>query len=93
MEGPDKLSPPEKKVVQGIWETRHPVPKPKTGQRSKRDKETGQTMEVNGEPYGTNPLRGGDHKSIRGFVDSKSRGGIATPRLLLVLPHAWYCYP
>jgi hypothetical protein len=54
--GARQTAPPEKKVVQGIWETRHPVPNPKTGQRSKRDKETtAQTIEVNGEPYGTNP--------------------------------------
>jgi hypothetical protein len=49
-EGPDKL-PPEKEAVQGIWGNRTQVQNPKTGQWIKRDKETGQIMEVKEEPY------------------------------------------
>ena len=49
-EGPDKL-PPEKEVVQEIWGNRTQFQNLKTGQWIKRDKETGQIMEVKEEPY------------------------------------------
>ena len=49
-EGPDKL-PPEKEAVQVIWGNRTQFQNPKTGQGIKRDKETGQIMEVKEEPY------------------------------------------
>ncbi len=49
-EGPDKL-PPEKEVVQGFWGNRTQFYTPETGQWAKRDKETGQIMEVKDEPY------------------------------------------
>ena len=49
-EGPDKL-PPEKEVVQGFWGNRTQFQNPETGQWAKRDKETGQIMEVKDEPY------------------------------------------
>ena len=49
-EGPDKL-PPEKEVVQGFWGNRTQFQNPETGRWAKRDKETGQIMEVKDEPY------------------------------------------
>jgi hypothetical protein len=49
-EGPDKL-PPEKEIVQGFWGNRTQFQNPETGQWAKRDRETGQLMEVKDEPY------------------------------------------
>ncbi len=49
-EGTDKL-PLEKEVVQGFWGNRTQFQNPKTGHWVKRDKETGQIMEVKDEPY------------------------------------------
>ncbi len=49
-EGSDKL-PPEKEVVQGFWGNRTQFQNPETSQWAKRDKETGQIMEVKDEPY------------------------------------------
>ncbi len=48
--GPDKL-PPEKEAVQGLWGKRTQFQNPTTGQWVKRDKETGQIMEVKDKPY------------------------------------------
>ena len=48
--GADKL-PPEKEVVQGFWGNRTQFQNPKTGRWAKRDKETGQILEVKDEPY------------------------------------------
>ncbi len=43
--------PPEKEAVQGLWGNRTQFQNPTTGQWIKRDKETGQIMEVKDEPY------------------------------------------
>ncbi len=43
--------PPEKEAVQGFWGNRIQFQNPKTGRWAKRDKETGQIMEVKDEPY------------------------------------------
>ena len=55
-EGPDKL-PPEKEVVQGFWGNRTQFQNPETGQWAKRDKVTGQIMEVKDEPYQAVPRK------------------------------------
>jgi hypothetical protein len=49
-EGAGKL-PPEKEAVQGFWGNRTQFQNPKTGRWAKRDKETGQIIEVKDEPY------------------------------------------
>ncbi len=43
--------PLEKEVVQGFWGNRTQFQNPKTERWAKRDKETGQIMEVKDEPY------------------------------------------
>ena len=47
---PDEL-PVEKEAVQRFWGKSTQFQNPKTGQWTKRDKETGQIMEVKDEPY------------------------------------------
>ena len=49
-ERPDEL-PLEMEAVQGLWGNRTQFRNPKTGRWAKRDKETGQIIEVRDEPY------------------------------------------
>ena len=49
-EGIDEL-PPEKEAVQGFWGNRTQFQNPTTGRWAKRDKKTGQIVEVKDEPY------------------------------------------